>query len=71
MSEHSKTKSAKKLSAATAKFLKAMGARKVSREPGECDACDGYGHIDDETGRGTLDQGNRKCGNCRGTGRIA
>jgi hypothetical protein len=53
--------------AATAKFLANTSA--PVREPGECDACDGYGHIRPD-GTGTVDRRERKCGNCRGTGKL-
>lgn len=36
----------------------------------ECKSCMGYGHIDDATGRPTLNRNARKCGDCRGTGRA-
>jgi len=38
------------------------------REPDECDACDGYGHIRTD-GSGTIDRRERKCLNCSGTGK--
>lgn len=58
----------RKAAKATRDFLAALP--EPVREPGECDACDGYGHID-KRGHGTVDRRERKCGNCRGTGRIS